>query len=81
MIAILFFIILTLDFALLIRATQVHEYRSHLIDKIHKRNIKDIDRGRPWLWRWDEYYTVSFNSMVIQFWRSPKSFFPKRLTR
>jgi len=44
----------------------------HIVEKLAQR---DIEYGRVWGWRYDDYYKVSYDKMCIQFWKPVGSFY------
>lgn len=62
---------------MLIRNTLVYTYRTNLIHRISESNIEDISDGRPWHWRYEEYNSISYNEMMLKFWKPLDSFYPR----
>lgn len=70
-------VILLLQVLLLLRLHQVGEYRMYLVSRVGYLNRKEIESGVYTMWerRWKMLDDVSLNQMLLQFWRSPESFF------
>lgn len=51
----------------------VYSYRKALINKIHHLNQANIMAS--WEWRYDEFDTISYYEMLLQFWRPLDSFY------
>jgi len=60
---------------MLLRANQVYTFRSHLLDDLSEASEVDIQKGRSYQWRFDEFSSVKFNDMVFHFWKPIKSFY------
>ena len=60
------------------RVDAVYAYRKYLIDAIHERNIRDIDKGIEYEWRWEYYETVSYDDMMMKFWKPLDSFYKEK---
>lgn len=72
--------VLTLFFGLCIfmlaRNERVSAYRLELISRIGNASRRDIDNGNfDYHWRWEEYETVSYNDMMLKFWKRLDSFY------
>lgn len=60
----------------IIRTTLVAKYRLKVLNRMHDRYREEINAGNGFTkWRFDEWDKVSFNRMVILFWRPLPSFF------
>jgi len=59
---------------------KVRNFRKQLIEDIDKAAAEDIDNGRDWRWRFDEFDKVSYNEMMSlrNIFKSPESFYPDR---
>ena len=64
-----------------VRNEMVSRYRGRLIQDIHNSCAVDINLRRDWQWRYEAYDKVSYNSMVLQFWRPLDSFYPDQSFR
>lgn len=60
---------------LMVRNARVFRYRNRIIDRYHKAWKKDIRAGRDGLWRCRVYDSVSYNEMVLKFWKPLDSFY------
>ena len=74
-------IVVILSGLCLIRNRGVYQYRMALLANVSRANLRDIDAGRPWRWRYDVFDSVSYNTMVWQFWRRFDSFYPDQSFR
>lgn len=61
---------------MLLRNERVYHYRSRVIAKISNDHVACINTKQPYTLSWDILEKVSYNDMVIKFWRSFDSFFP-----
>ena len=59
----------------LVRNYQVYKEQLRVIDVIHGLSNLDIDRGDDWEWRYDEFNAMSYNKMLLEFWKPVSSFF------
>jgi len=57
------------------RNDNVHEYRMALLKMVSKAAQQDIETGKDWEWRHDEFDSVSYYGMFFKFWRSFDSFY------
>lgn len=53
------------DFYLLWRNDQVYRERMRVLDAISAWASIDIDQDREWQWRYDQYESISYWSMVL----------------
>lgn len=60
------------------RNNQVAKYRQELIRVASLRCYEDICAHRPWRWRFDEYEKVSYNKMMVEFWKPLDSFYENK---
>jgi hypothetical protein len=60
------------------RNFKVHRYLLDLLDKVSALAKEDIEQGRPWEWRYKALNQLSYNQMVIQFWRPLHTFVTDR---
>lgn len=79
-----YIILLAIPLTLRIRNIRVFRYRIKLLDAVHKKNLEDIDKGGkriPYIThRWEYLETVSYDRMVLMFWKPLDSFYdPKFL--
>ena len=58
----------------LVRNIRVYRYRSALISQVKPVADADIAAGRPWKWRYMMFKSISYDRMVLQFWRPLQSF-------
>jgi len=76
MIEILVFIAFVLCLGLLWRRNDsVHKYRMALLKMVSAAAQQDIETGKDWEWRHDEFDSVSYYEMFWKFWRSFDSFY------
>jgi len=50
------------------RNNQVYKHTGRILDQVSKSALEDVGKGRAWEWRYKEYSTVSYYSMVLKFW-------------
>jgi hypothetical protein len=60
------------------RNSRVHAYRMRLLGDLHEAALADIATGRPWEWRYRAFEAVSYDRMVLTFWRPLTSFYRDR---
>lgn len=62
---------------LLIRNYRVYKMTDDMLKKISYASRNDIDKGKNWIWRYDTYASVSYDKMVLQFWKplKPEAFY------
>jgi len=78
------FLILSLLFLLVMsyRNSKVYAYRFNLINKITVVELESIvAREFDGHWRWDEFYAVTYQEMVSNFWKPLNSFYDKSPAR
>lgn len=65
------FFIITIIFSLYMirRIAGVGEYRKQLLNKISAACRNDIKGERAWEWRYDEFRKVSYDEMLLKFWK------------
>lgn len=51
------------------RLHRVSELRLTILQLIHNCSEEDLAGGRPWEWRFRTLNTVSFDRMLLQFWK------------
>lgn len=61
-----------------IRNNTVHDYRVGLIDQIDTASKVDITKDRPWMWRYDEFRSITYTEMMLKFWKHIDSFYLDR---
>ena len=55
---------------LAVRNQRVYKFRISLIDQIGEAGREDINAGEfANDWRWDEFDSVDYNTMVVKFWK------------
>lgn len=57
------------NFGLLIRNYFTYKFGMELIDKISHLCQQDIDHHRPWRWRYEQFGSVTYDKMLLQFWK------------
>ena len=58
------------------RNCAVYAFRTDLIEEIHHCNSEEISQGRSgYDWRWRDFDVVSYDRMMVQFWRPLRSFY------
>lgn len=67
--------ILVTTLMLMVRNNQVHRARMEILREISILAHKDIDQGKDWIWRYDEFDKVSYNKQVLMFWLDIRSSF------
>lgn len=62
---------------LLLRNISVFNYRSMLLDKVSAKSLAEIDAQefKNWEARYSEYSQVSYDEMVLKFWKPLRSFY------
>lgn len=60
---------------LLFRNGRVYRYRVRLLHRVSAAARRDIGEGLEWEWRYDMLESVSYESMVLKFWRPLSSFY------
>ena len=60
------------------RNSRVHKYRKQLVDQIRVAAEDDAMSGRNADWRWDVFESVSYDTMIVQFWRPLRTFYPNK---
>lgn len=58
-----------------VRNGRVYRARTDLLARISKAAEVDISNGHSWQWRYREYDSVSYERMVLHFWRDPLSLY------
>jgi len=53
----------------LIRNGRVYTFRMLLLKKVSDAADVDIKNGREWEWRYDVMDTVSYDTMLLNFWK------------
>jgi hypothetical protein len=61
----------------LVRNNQVHGFRRAMLDELHDIAVDEIAHGEFHLWkvRFKAMEQTSYESMTLQFWRAPESFY------
>ena len=62
----------------MVRNSMVFRYRQRLLVQVFDAIAKDINEGNDWVWRYRAFDAVSYDKMVLQFWRRFDSFYPDR---
>lgn len=63
----------------LLRLCLVYRFRMKLIDQVYYACIKDIRKGKAYnRYRWERLDEVSFDEMVLKFWKRLDSFYPDK---
>lgn len=64
----------------LVRNEQVYHYRINLLKKVSEAAKQDINEGRytEWKDRYDAWNSVSYHTMVWQFWKDLDDFYPDK---
>lgn len=71
--------IMVLNTILFIRNLRVGKYRGKLIQDIHNAGMIDIENGTYMAaWRYEAFDSVSYNKMVLMFWKPLDSFYKDR---
>lgn len=65
-------IILTFSIFMMIRTFRVHAFLTSVLEIVSIKGQEDIDAGRNWEWRYEELDKVSFDSMMVRFWKPLK---------
>ena len=62
-------------FGALYRNSVVFKYRGEILRKMSIASKKDIKNGKEWDWRHDVWDTITYNQMMVKFWKPIDSFY------
>lgn len=79
MIGLVFIIIVgMLSLVLFMRNERVYGYRIGVLHRLHDQAGKDISSGDyDYIWRYEEFRSVSYNAMMLRPWKRLDSFYPR----
>jgi hypothetical protein len=66
---------MVINLLFLIRNGLVYKESIRVLDMITKLCKQDINNGKDFLWRYDEYDKIRYDEMLYKFWRPIKSFY------
>jgi len=59
----------------LARNDRVYKEKMRVLDLVHNLSLEDIRSGRDYQWRYDDFERVSYDMMILMWWRPVKSFY------
>lgn len=61
-----------------VRNNEVHIFFTKLLEIVSLKAKEDIAKNLPWEWRYKALDSVSYNKMVLKFWKKPEDFYPDK---
>ena len=62
-------------FLTLYRNYKTLSFRLFVLRRISILADRDIANNKPWGWRYDDFNSISYSTMVLKFWKPLKSFY------
>ena len=75
MLLIFLVVLLLFSIFMLRRNNQVYKECIRVLNLISALAKQDSIRGLPWQWRFDEFESISYDKMVLEFWKPVSSYF------
>ena len=60
---------------MLFRNGKVYKTKIKVLDQIYKLDEQDIWNDKPYLWRLEEFDSISYEEMLLKFWKPLDSFY------
>lgn len=71
-------LLFALSFTMLVRNMFVYRYRGRLLEEVSDAAKHDIRAGKDYVWRYEAYSSVGYDTMMWRFWRKLDSFYPDK---